>query len=157
MHSIKDFSSNKTNEIINLKTIAPSANDVTLSNVVYRKIFWIWPKTWPRWTSSSIVPGTLSTTSLSDLLCFLLKYQHDHYFFFWITFIHILRYEFTNSRYVHQGSIFDCTDEIFERSFNINVPKITFFAQKHNHNHFHCKRNRTGPLESSLKQNDCRS
>ena len=33
-----------------------------------------------------------------------------------------LRYVF-DIRYVHQGSIFNCTDEIFERSFNINVTK----------------------------------
>ena len=31
-------------------------------------------------------------------------------------------------RYVHQGSIFNCTDEIFERSFNINVTKTKFVS-----------------------------
>ena len=32
-------------------------------------------------------------------------------------------------RYVHQGSIFDCSDEVFERSMNINVRSMFWMCQ----------------------------
>ena len=36
---------------------------------------------------------------------------------------------FNCAGYVHQGTIFDCTDEIFERSFNINVRSMFWMCQ----------------------------
>jgi len=36
---------------------------------------------------------------------------------------------FNCAGYVHQGSIFDCTDDIFERSFNINVRSMFWTCQ----------------------------
>jgi len=36
---------------------------------------------------------------------------------------------FNCAGYVHQGSIFNCTDEIFERSFNINVRSMFWMCQ----------------------------
>ena len=41
--------------------------------------------------------------------------------------LHIL---FNCAGYVHQGSIFDCTDEIFERSFNINLRSMFWTCKK---------------------------
>merc|ERR1711892_1188956 len=36
---------------------------------------------------------------------------------------------FNCAGYVHQGSIFDCSDEIFERSMNINVRSMFWMCQ----------------------------
>ena len=43
----------------------------------------------------------------------------------------LIRLHYVNDifRYVHQGSIFDCTDDIFERSMNINVRSMFWMCQ----------------------------
>merc|ERR1712218_518804 len=64
----------------------------------------------------SITVRTLDVTKKDDILNLAKDLKH----------VDVL---FNCAGYVHQGSIFNCTDEIFERSFNINVRSMFWMCQ----------------------------